>query len=146
MDITVDHQVHVHPCKCGSKDIISYGNIHRPSWAWHVPQGKRRPCKIIYQRKRFMCNICGSTFQESIPWIYHDSHLTVPLAECIEVDLRTIMTKKGIARANRVSVHFVNEYKLQFFGQACTDQPSTAWQGGDAQMASEATRNPIGGF
>lgn len=108
VDITVDHKVHVHPCKCGSTDIICHGNIHRPSWAWHVPQGKRRPCKIIYQRKRFMCNICGSTFQERIPWIYRDSHLTVPLAECIEADLRTIMTKKDIARANRVSVHFVD--------------------------------------
>ena len=107
LDVYVDHIVHTRSCPhCGSKKCKKQGK--KPSYAWHIPQGKRRPTRIIYRRQRFLCKTCGSTYLEEITWIYEDGHLTSELAGCIITDLHSIMTKNDIARINGVSVYFVD--------------------------------------
>lgn len=105
-DMYVEHVVHYTPCSCGSKMIKKHGT--KPAWAMHVPQGKRSITRIHYDRQRFKCKSCGATFLEDIHWIHNGSHLTVSLFDCIDSDVRTLMTKNDIARVNAVTVHFVD--------------------------------------
>ncbi len=109
IDITVTHKVRIGPCEtCGSNNVIKHGRKQKASEFLHIPQGNRKPCKILYRKQRLKCNECGAFFLEDIPWVYSDSKLTLPLAQCMEEDLGTLMTKKDIARVNCVSVHFVD--------------------------------------
>ena len=55
-----------------------------------------------------MCKSCGKTYLENIPWVHDNSHLTAPLADAIQSDLCSLMTKKDIARVNCISVHYVD--------------------------------------
>ena len=109
-DIYVDHAVHYAPCSCGSNMIKKHGT--KPAWTRHIPLGKRSTTCIHYDRQRFKCKTCGATFLEDIRWIHNGSHLTVSLFDCIDSDVRTLMTKNDIARVNAVTVHFV-DYVLE---------------------------------
>ena len=108
IDISIDHPVYATYCpECGSAHIKKNGRDRRPSWAFHVPLGKRTQSRIIYSRQHFQCRDCLKRFSEDIPWVYCGSHMTVPLSECITDDLSTLMTKDGIARINRIPVYYV---------------------------------------
>ena len=107
IDIQISHKPAKRPCPhCGSSSIKKHGK--EPSWAMHVPQGERRSCRLLFQKQRFKCRTCGSTFFEYPAWIFENSHLTVPLAGCIDKDLRHFIPKKDIARINGISPYFVD--------------------------------------
>ena len=108
IQIPVTNLFHIRQCPgCGSprSNICDSGSTQ---WAWHVPQGKRMPCKVSYHRERYICTECGLTYMEDIPWVLGSTHITMPLYECIRDDLRQYCTKKEVARVNCVSVHYVD--------------------------------------
>ena len=94
-DINVDHAIHTKSCSCGSKRVKKHG--FKSAWALHIPQGRRITTCIHYERQRFKCKVCGATFLEDVSWVHNGSHLTVPLFECVDADVRTLMTKNDIA-------------------------------------------------
>ena len=94
--LPVTNRSHKRLCPhCGSthSNICDSGS---EQWAWHIPQGRRTPCKVIYHRKRYFCKECRSSYMEDIPWIYGNSHMTMALYNCIRDDLSNYTTKKAL--------------------------------------------------
>ncbi len=107
IDITINHKSHKRLCPhCGSSSCRKHGK--EPSWVFHIPQGERCSSRLLFSRQRFKCSVCGGTFFEDPDWIYRNSHLSAPLARCIEEDLHHFIPKKDIARVNGVSPYFVS--------------------------------------
>ena len=107
IDIHTKHKPVKRPCPhCGSHSVKKHGKV--PSWAMHIPQGERKSCRLLFKKQRFKCKNCDGTFFEEPSWIFKNSHLTVPLAGCIETDLKHFIPKKDIARINGVSPYFVD--------------------------------------
>ena len=106
--VTINH--HIRRCpNCGSNkaNICDSGEN---SWAWHIPQGRRNPCKVTYHKERYICKDCGTPYMEPIPWIRNNgsSHITLALSECIKDDLHNYTTKYEVARLNCVSTYYVD--------------------------------------
>lgn len=107
IELTVEHVSHTLSCpECDSESVKKHGK--KNAWAMHIPQGKRKTCKIHYKKQRYMCKSCNRTFFEKVDWIHENSHLTVSLWDSVYEDLTHYITKKDIARINGISEHYVD--------------------------------------
>ncbi|MBR0173625.1 MAG: transposase [Lachnospiraceae bacterium] len=99
---------------CGSQScrIHDPGKVRR---IHHTPLF-RKPCLLIVKQRRFICNVCGSTFMELLDWIYPHINITRALFHQIYEDLKHYTSKKEIARVNGITPHFVSavEKKIRF--------------------------------
>lgn len=91
-----------------TRTVVSICDSGRDCRVWHIPQGKRKPCRVVFHRERYVCKGCGRSFMEQIPWIHENSHMTAALYDCIKKDLHSYTTLKEIARVNCISVYFVS--------------------------------------
>ena len=108
VQIPVTNRTHTRICPdCGGTDVYICDS-GRDCRAWHIPQGKRKPCRVVFHRERYVCRGCGRSFMEQIPWIHENSHMTAALYDCIKKDLHSYTTLKEIARVNCISVYFVS--------------------------------------
>lgn len=108
VQLPVTNRTHTRICPdCGGTDIYICDS-GRDCRAWHIPQGKRKPCRVVFHRERYVCRGCGRSFMEQIPWIHENSHMTAALYDCIKKDLHSYTTLKEIARVNCISVYFVS--------------------------------------
>lgn len=106
--ISVENTSHTRKCPACGCTHCNIKDSGSNQWAYHVTQGKRIPCKLLFHRERYICKNCGSSFPEVINWLTPGIHMTKVLYDAILKDLCHYSTKKEIARVNGIPVHFVD--------------------------------------
>ena len=75
---------------------------------WHVPQS-RKPCKLLFVQRRYLCNTCHSTFMEQLSWLHPGINMTNDLFDTIKKDLLHKISKKDLSAINGISSYYISK-------------------------------------
>ena len=91
---------------CGSQDC-SINDSGRRRTIKHLPQS-RKPCRVTFTQRRYICNFCQATFMEHLDWLHPSLGITWDLYHAIIKDLSHSLSMKEIARINGISEYYVS--------------------------------------
>ena len=77
---------------CDSSNCV-INDSGRKREVWHVPQS-RRPFKLFFTQRRYICRECGSTFMEHLDWLHSGLNMTNAMFDTIKHDLLYKLSKK----------------------------------------------------